>query len=102
MKTKHIIIHLVGEQIRNQVLMEGLERLGFDCTAYTLNISETILTLVGFDDKPDTLYSQYFALLENAVTETTYLNMDEMISKWSNIIYNKLIEFKSGEIYLSG
>lgn len=102
MKTKHLIIHLIGEQIKNQVLILGFEKLGFDSTMYTLNISETILTLIGFDGKSDTLYKQYFELLDDAVKETTYLNMDEMLSKWSNIIYNKLIEMKSDDIFLSG
>ncbi|RIJ45500.1 hypothetical protein D1614_22790 [Maribellus luteus] len=102
MKTKHLIIHLIGEQIRNQVLILAFENLGFDCNSYTLNISDVILSLFGFDEKPDTLYSQYFTLLENAVKETTYINLDEMLSKWSNIIYSKLIEIKSSEIFLSG
>ena len=102
MKSKHLIIHLIGEQIRNQVLILAFENLGFDCNNYTLNISETILTLIGFDEKSDTLYKQYFDLLETAVKETTYLNMNEMLSKWANIIYNKLIEMKSDDMFLSG
>jgi hypothetical protein len=102
MKTKHLIIHLIGEQIRNHVLILGFEKLGFDLTIYSLNISEVILTLVGFKEKSESLYKQYFQLLDNAVKETTYLNMDEMVGKWSSIIYNKLIEMKSGEIFLSG
>ena len=102
METKHLIIHLIREQIRNQSLILAFENLGFDCTMYTLNISEVILTLVGFDEKSDTLYKQYFELLEDAVKETTYLNLDEMIGKWSLVIYMQLIEMKSNEIFLSG
>uniref|UniRef100_UPI00321743C4 hypothetical protein n=1 Tax=uncultured Draconibacterium sp. TaxID=1573823 RepID=UPI00321743C4 len=102
MKTKQLILHLIAEQIRNQVLILAFENLGFDCNNYTLNISEVILTLVGFEAKSETLYKQYFELLENAVKETTYINLDEMLSKWSTIIYSKLIEIKSNEIFLSG
>ena len=102
MKTKQLIIHLIGEQIRNQVLIIAFENLGSDCTSYTLNISEVVLTLVGFDEKTDTLFKQYFELLENAAKETTYLNLDEMLNKWSITIYSKLIEIKSNEIFLSG
>ncbi|MCY1720450.1 hypothetical protein OU798_08870 [Prolixibacteraceae bacterium Z1-6] len=102
METKQLIIHLIGEQIRNQVLILAFEKLGFDCNNYTLNISEVVLTLAGFDDKSDTLYKKYFALLENAVKETTYINMDEMLNKWSTVIYSKLIEIKTNEIFLSG
>ncbi len=102
MKTKHLITHLISEQIRNQVLIFAFENLGFDCNNYTLNISEVVLSLVGFNEKSDTICKQYFELLENAVKETSYLNMDEMLDKWSAIIYFKLIEIKSNEIFPSG
>ena len=90
MKTKHLIIHLIGEQIRNQVLITSMENLGFDCTTYTLNISEEILTLVGFTLKTDKLYQQYFELVEKAVKETDYCNIDEKLKEWSEIIYNEM------------
>ncbi len=48
---KSLAIHLIQEQIRNQVLILALEKLGFDCAIYTLNISEIILSLVGFEQK---------------------------------------------------
>ena len=96
MDIKKLVTHLIGEQIRNQVLMLALENLGFDCTSYTLNISEIILTLIGFEEKTDQLYDQYFKLIEDAVKETSYQNMDEMITKWSKQVYYSLIELKSG------
>ncbi|MCK3683979.1 hypothetical protein [Maribellus sp. YY47] len=102
MKTKQIILHLIGEQIRNQLLILTFEKLGFDCNNYTLNISEVILTLVGFDAKSDCLYEQYFQLLEDAAKETSYINLDQMLSKWSNLIYSKLIEIKANEFFSSG
>jgi len=91
---KNLIIHLIGEQIKNQVLILALENIGFDCTNYTLNISEEILSLVGFSEKSDDLFQRYFELLENAVKETTYLNMDEMLRKWSGVIFRELQEIK--------
>lgn len=87
---KSLVIHLIQEQIRNQVLILALEKLGFDCTIYTLNISETILTLIGFKNKPDELYKRYFKLIEKAVEETDYRNMDEKLQKWSEIIYSEM------------
>lgn len=87
---KSLVIHLIREQIRNQVLILALEKLGFDCTIYTLNISEIILTLVGFKNKTDELYLRYFALIEKAVAETDYCNMDEKLREWSEIIYSEL------------
>lgn len=78
---KSLAIHLIREQIKNQVLIYSLEKLGFDCTCYTMNISEVILTLVGFEHKTDELYQRYFELVEKAISETSYLNMDAMLER---------------------
>lgn len=90
MDNKKLVIHLIQEQIRNQVLILAFEKLGFDCTIYTLNISEIILTLIGFNQKTDELYQKYFELIEKAVEETDYCNMDEKLQKWSGLIYAEL------------
>lgn len=90
MKTKQLIIHLIREQIRNQVLITSLENLGFDCTTYTLNISEVVLTLVGFNLKSDSLYQRYFELIEEAVKDTSYHNMDEKLKECSGVILTEL------------
>ena len=92
---KSLAIHLIREQIRNLVLIYSLEPLGFDCTSYTMNISEVIVTLVGFEHKTDKLYQRYFELIERALNETSYLNMDEMLVKWSELIYSRLADMKS-------
>lgn len=80
--------------------MNSLEDLGFDCTSYTLCISEQILTLAGFQEKTDQLYQWYFDLLDNAMEETTYWNLDEMLEKWSMKIYDALIDSRSDEDFL--
>ena len=87
---KTLAIHLIQEQIRNQVLILALEKLGFDCTSYTMNISEIILTLIGFRNKTDDLYQRYFELIERAVEETNYCNMDEKLREWSEVIYSEM------------
>ena len=87
---KLLAIHLIQEQIRNQVLLLALEKLGFDCTIYTLNISEIILTFMGFKNKTDDLYQRYFKLIERAVEETDYCNMDEKLREWSELIYSEM------------
>ena len=74
-----------------------MENLGFDCSIYTVNISEVILTLVGFKNKTDGLYQQYFEMIENATKETSYYNMDEMMMKWSKVIYFRLMDMKQME-----
>src|SRR5690554_336230 len=90
MNKHELAIHLIQEQIRNQMLVLALEKLGFDCTIYTLNISETILTLLGFTSKTDELYQRYFTLVEKAAGETDYSNMDEKLKEWSKVIYAEM------------
>jgi len=90
MNNQKLAIHLIQEQIRNQVLILALEKLGFDCTTYTLNISEKILTLMGFRNRSDNLYQQYFELIEKAAGETDYCNMDEKLREWSVVIYSEM------------
>jgi hypothetical protein len=72
-------------------LMHSLENLGFDCSAYTLSISQEILELAGFHEKPDQLYQWYFNLIDKALEEITFINLDEMMIKWSLNIYNELM-----------
>lgn len=94
---KQLIIHLISEQIRNLYLMHSLEILGFDCSSYTLNISQEILELAGFQEIPDELYQWYFSLIDKALEETTFLNLDEMMNKWSVYIYIELLETRLKE-----
>jgi hypothetical protein len=92
MNNKELIIHLIREELRNKLLMYSLRNLGFDCTSYTLSICEEILTLAGFTEKPDNLYQWYFKLIDNALEEITFWNLDEMMEKWSLSIYIELLE----------
>ena len=94
MNNKELALHLIGEQIRNMVYITALENLGFDCSMYTLNISEVILSLVGYNEKPDSLYQRYFEMIEKAVDDTNYCNMDEKLKEWSETIYSELINEK--------
>jgi hypothetical protein len=95
---KKLVIHLLHEELRNKFLMNTLRRLGFDCTSYTLIISEQILSFAGFIEKPDSLYQWYFQIIDKAVEEITFLNFDEMLDKWSVNIYIELLEAKLNEL----
>ena len=94
MNNKELVIHLIREELRNKCLMYSLENLGFDCSSFTLNISQQILDLLGFQDKPDELYQWYFKLIDKALEETTFWNLDEMMDKWSSNIYIELLEMR--------
>ena len=94
MNNKELVIHLIREELRNKCLMYSLENLGFDCSSFTLNISQQILDLLGFQDKPDELYQWYFKLIDKALEETTFWNLDEMMDKWSINLYIELLEMR--------
>lgn len=94
MNNKDLVIHLIREELRNKCLMYSLRDLGFDCSSYTFSISQQILDLVGFHEKPDELYQWYFKLIDKALEETTFWNLDEMMDKWSLNIYIELLEMR--------
>jgi hypothetical protein len=97
MNYKDLTIHLIREELRNKRLMHSLEDLGFDCSFFTLNISQQILELTGFDKRPDELYNFYFEWIEKALKEITFWNLDEMLDKWSLKIYVELLEIRLSE-----
>jgi hypothetical protein len=97
MKNKDLIIHLIREELRNKRFMFSLEDLGLDCSFFTLNISQVILELAGFNKRTDELYQWYFELIDAALEETTFWNLDEMLDKWSANIYMDLLEMRLQE-----
>src|SRR5665647_3815186 len=97
MNSKELVVHLIREELRNKCLMYSLRDLGFDCSSYTLNISQEILDLVGFQEKSDELYQWYFKLIDKALVEITFWNLEEMMDKWSLNIYIELLELRLQE-----
>jgi hypothetical protein len=90
MDCKKLCIRLIREQIRNQLFVNALENLGFDCAIYTLNISEEILELAGFHVRPDYLYREYFDMIEKVLEEINYTNFDEKSIVYAGTIYSRL------------
>ena len=97
MNNKELVVHLIREELRNKYLMYSLRDLGFDCSSYTLNISQEVLDLMGFQEKSNELYQWYFKLIDKALIEITFWNLDEMMDKWSLNIYIELLELRLQE-----
>lgn len=97
MNNKELVVHLIREELRNKCLMYSLRDLGFDCSSFTLNISQEILDLVGFQEKSNELYQWYFKLIDKALVEITFWNLDEMMDKWSLNTYIELLELRLQE-----
>jgi len=68
-----------------------LESLDFNCFSYTISISQEILELTRFHEEPDELYQWYFNLIDKALEEITFMNLDEKMSKWLLNIYIELL-----------
>jgi|GEM_PF-1395172 len=66
---KQLIIALIREDLVHQRLLSGLNRLGLHADDYSLNLSELIFGLMGYDNGtvPDRLYERYLQLREEQV-----------------------------------
>jgi hypothetical protein len=63
---KELIIALIREDLVHQRLLSGLNNLGLHADDYSLNLSELIFSLLGYEagTVPDRLYERYLQLRE--------------------------------------
>lgn len=78
---KQLLIQLICEDLVHQQLLSGLNRLGLQADAYSLNLSELVFGLMGYDSGtvPDWLYEHYLQLREEAlcgIAGTSLLRME--------------------------
>jgi len=78
---KQLLVQLICEDLVHQQLLSGLNRLGLQADAYSLNLSELVFGLMGYDSGtvPDWLYEHYLLLREEAlcsITETALLRTE--------------------------
>lgn len=90
MSNEELVIRLIREELRCKKLTFSLENLGFECIVYTINISPVILELIGFQKISDELSDFYNELIEKALEETNYWNIEKMLEKWPLLIYIEL------------
>ena len=55
-KKTELILHLLTAEIKNRKLLTGLINLGFDTTPYTIDFSQIILSLIGFENLSEDQY----------------------------------------------
>lgn len=70
---KELIIALIREDLVHQRLLSGLNNLGLHADDYSLNLSELIFSLLGYEagTVPDRLYERYLQLREEQVRQGT-------------------------------
>jgi len=59
-------LFLIGEEMKNRRLINRLEQAGFDTAFAGADLSILILSLIGFDPRPDELYEWYSTALNSA------------------------------------
>lgn len=87
---KDTICSLIKDDINHSMLMKQLDLAGFDTLRHTLNLSDSILALLGLNDIPsiDEVSSGYFDLVRK-YNESEGTNLDE----FSRTIYSYLEGF---------
>lgn len=89
---KDTICTLIKDDIHHTMLMKRLEIAGFDTLNYTLNLSDSIFSLLGLDKTSsiDEVTKGYFDLVKKYI-QSEGDNLDE----FARTIYLYLIGFKS-------
>jgi len=92
---KKLILSLIKDDLINCKLVNGLNALGFDASSYYLHLSETIFTLMGFEDneRSDELYQHYLQLTKRS----TFIDISQTHSKLNDLaaeIYLEILDFK--------
>lgn len=70
-------LFLISEEMKNRRCMNKLEEAGFDTSFAASDLSILILSLVGFDQRPDSLYEWYIELLDQSCEISDPSKMDE-------------------------
>lgn len=85
-----IIVSLIGDDLINTKLVNGLNKLGLESDKYSLNLMNTIFELLEVDDLAENeyLYEFYFELT-NQVVENDFSNLT--IDEQAEEIYKELL-----------
>ncbi len=92
MSNKNLIIKLIREELKNKYLMYSLEKLGFDCSFYIINISDIILELAGCNKKHSHLHKMYHHQMEKILNKTDFKNIDKILDKYPEILFKILVK----------
>lgn len=59
-----LILFLIKEELKSAKFFNGLSKVGLDDCYYQSHFGTLILGYMGFDDRPDDLYSFYVSLID--------------------------------------
>jgi hypothetical protein len=88
-------LFLIGEEMKSRQLLNRLENAGFDTAHAHADLSVLILSLIGFDPRPDELYEWYDEKLNQACKKVNPADSEE----WKEVVfefYLELLEKRKG------
>lgn len=81
-------LFLIGEEMKNRRLINRLELAGFDTAFSGADLSILILSLIGFDPRPDELYEWYTNVLNEACEKANPADTTE----WKQAVFDFYME----------
>jgi hypothetical protein len=94
--SKELIVSLIKDDLINNKLVSGLTDLGLGTGDYHLNLSETILTLLGRETENDAIHDLYFNLTQQctALNLTDIATRDQQLTLLATEIYSQLLRLR--------
>jgi hypothetical protein len=86
-----LILHLLKAEIKNRKLLTGLINLGFDTTPYTIDFSQIVLSIIGFEKLSEELYQYYYELLDQYCEKINIWKFGEELNDVALNIYSELL-----------
>lgn len=95
-KNENLILSLIKDDLINVKLINGLNQVGLNADKYTLDLSDTIFSLMGFKDNEETeiIYKHYLELSKQA-TLIDISNSNKSMEVLARQIYNEILPRKS-------
>jgi hypothetical protein len=84
-----VLLFLISEEMKNRRHVNRLMGVGFDAM-YTCDLSTLILTLAGFDERSDSVYEWYTALLDRYCEKASPADTE----KWKEAVFEMYMEIK--------
>ncbi|MGQ0829206.1 MAG: hypothetical protein ACT4ON_12530 [Bacteroidota bacterium] len=93
---KEFIISLIRDDLTNIRLVQGIEKLGINCSQYHLHLSEIFFSLIGFKSKEweERAYDEYLEYSKR-VLSIDIVKHPEKLTAMANTVYDKLMEEKN-------
>jgi hypothetical protein len=93
----NLILSLIKDDLVNNKLVVGLNNLGLSAGDYHLQLSETILTMIGLDTEDDSIHDLYFQLTQQSesLDLSNISTREQQLNKMAQSIYSELSRRKA-------